>query len=86
MAERGKAKHKKAWNNGPCLLGSHNVGADRRLSCTLVLGVLCHAAPSRDFFSYRGNGPIRFPNFVNYYLLKFKVLCVDFGLITLGTK
>jgi hypothetical protein len=53
---------------------------------TLVLGVILTAKTSRDFFSYRENHPIRFPNHVDYYLLKFKLLYGDFGLITPVTK
>ena len=36
----------------------------------MVLGVICPAKTSRGFFDNQGKCPIRFPDFVNYYLLK----------------
>jgi hypothetical protein len=49
----------------------------------MVLGEICPAKTSGVFFRDQGNCPIRFPDFVNHYLLKLSGSVKTFGTNTL---
>jgi hypothetical protein len=49
----------------------------------MVLGEICPAKTSGVFFRDQGNCPIRFPDFVNHYLLKLSGSVETFGTNTL---